>query len=400
MTLDELVATFQRWLHLPDPAPLYAVLGAVAANRMSGDPVWLMLVGPPSSGKSEILQALTALSYVFPAATLNEAALLSGTAEKDRDQKPTGGLLRQIGEFGIIMCKDFTSILSMNREAQRAVLAALREIYDGRWTRRLGSGGGMTLDWKGKVGLIAGCTHAIEGAHAVTAAMGERFILLHMPPLSDEDEREQTQRALTRNHQEARMRTELVRAIRDFWSSTVLPKVPPRLQPSEDDRLAALATLIAHGRSAVERHSYSREIERVPPAEVSTRLFLNLKGLLSGMRVIGVSDAEAWWIVQCAGLDSLPAARRDILVILAQAPQLLTVAEIADQTVYSIATTRRTLEDLQAHGIAACDRSAGRGLERWCLTEWAQTRYQLAFGVVPEISGDPATSDDGSRNVG
>src|SRR5262245_18581752 len=43
--LDQLIATYRRHLHLPDPGPLYAVLGTVAANRMPGDPVWLMLVG-------------------------------------------------------------------------------------------------------------------------------------------------------------------------------------------------------------------------------------------------------------------------------------------------------------------------------------------------------------------
>ena len=48
--LGETVAVFRRWLYLPDPTALYAVLGAVAANRLAGDPVWLLLVGPPGSG--------------------------------------------------------------------------------------------------------------------------------------------------------------------------------------------------------------------------------------------------------------------------------------------------------------------------------------------------------------
>jgi hypothetical protein len=45
-----------------------------------------------------------------------------------RIKTATGGLLRQIGERGILVIKDVTSILSMHREMRSAILAALREI--------------------------------------------------------------------------------------------------------------------------------------------------------------------------------------------------------------------------------------------------------------------------------
>ena len=56
--LAETVGAFRRWLFLPDASPLLAVLGAVSANLREGDPVWLLLVGPPGGGKSEIVQSL------------------------------------------------------------------------------------------------------------------------------------------------------------------------------------------------------------------------------------------------------------------------------------------------------------------------------------------------------
>jgi hypothetical protein len=54
MTVAEVVVAFRRWLHLPDARPLLAVLGTVAANRLEGDSIWLLLVGPPGGGKSEV----------------------------------------------------------------------------------------------------------------------------------------------------------------------------------------------------------------------------------------------------------------------------------------------------------------------------------------------------------
>jgi hypothetical protein len=182
--LARVVLSFERWLYLPDTSPLLALLGTVAANLLPGDPLWLMLVSPPGGGKTELLNAIDGLPNVHPAATLTEGALLSGTPGREREAGSKGGLLREIGDFGIILCKDFGSVLSMNRDARAAVLAGLREIYDGSWTRHVGTGGGRTLHWQGKVGLVGGCTPTIDRHHAVMGAMGERFLLFRLPEVT------------------------------------------------------------------------------------------------------------------------------------------------------------------------------------------------------------------------
>src|SRR6266540_1120167 len=82
--LAALTKAFQARLHLPDLGAVHATLGAVAANRMRGDPVWMLLVGPPSSGKTELVCSLGDLPDVHFAAVFTEAALLSGTGKKDR----------------------------------------------------------------------------------------------------------------------------------------------------------------------------------------------------------------------------------------------------------------------------------------------------------------------------
>jgi len=63
-----------------------------------------------------------------------------------RTPEATGGLLRKLGDHGLLVIKDFTSILSMNRDMRAEVLGAVREVHDGRWSRNVGTDGGQTLD--------------------------------------------------------------------------------------------------------------------------------------------------------------------------------------------------------------------------------------------------------------
>ena len=109
---------FDRWLILHDKTPIYAVLGTVAANLLPGDPVWLGVIGPPSSAKTEILNSISLLPHVVQAATLDGRRVVVRYAEAQRDKGAKGGLLRQLGDFGIISLKDFGSILSMHHETR------------------------------------------------------------------------------------------------------------------------------------------------------------------------------------------------------------------------------------------------------------------------------------------
>lgn len=164
--------TFDKWLPGLDRVPTHAVWAADTANRhLDSDPVWLMLVGGSGIGKTERLMPVAGMPSTIPTSSITgEAALLSASPRKDRANAATGGMLQQVGARGILILKDFTTILSMQRDKRSEVLAALREVYDGRWDRHYGTDGGQVITWQGKVGiLLAGCTTAIDSAHAVLA---------------------------------------------------------------------------------------------------------------------------------------------------------------------------------------------------------------------------------------
>ena len=354
--IDDVLTTFRRWLHLPDPGPVMVTCAVIAANRVvSFDPTWLILVGAAGSGKTEALSATSELDGVHVVATLTEAGLLSGTPRKDTAAGASGGLLREIGEHGIIVLKDFGSILSMHHDARAAVLAALREVFDGNWTRLVGVDGGRRLHWQGRIGLLAGATTVLDQHHAVMAQLGERF-LIHRVIVDDASK--QGHSSLAHHGRERGMRQELADAVAGLFAGLDLSN-PPALSTADTERLVSLAVLVSRARSPVVRDSYRREIELVPDSEAPGRVVGALARLLTGLRLIGASESDAWRLTVKTGLDSMPAARRRALEFLL-AHDAPTTTDVATALGLPNPTAHRILEDLAAHDVIARD-SQGQG---------------------------------------
>jgi len=386
MNLDELISVFRRYMFLPDPGPLEIVLGAIAANLLPGDPVWLLLVGPPSSGKTEILSALSGLPFVHEVSTFTEAGLLSGSTT--RREGATGGLLAELGKFGVIVCKDFTSLLSESPDTRSGLLAALREVYDGSWVRHLGTDGGKRLGWVGKVGLLAGVTETIDRHSAVIGAMGERFILYRVPELVDDQRLSQGRAAMSNvGHQQA-MREELSAAVTAFIGGLKVPSQAPLLPEHEQEALVLLADLATRCRSAVERDARDREVELVPQAELLGRLLATMAQLVSGLRLIGAPDEAIGALVLKAALDNMSKTRRAVVgLVLANPDTHFTVATLADEIGMPTGATARTVDDLTAHGVLT--RNAGRTPYVWKASPWLRRRWSALGTGSPEEAARP-----------
>jgi hypothetical protein len=382
-SLADVEAIFARWIRDPDPLPTRAVLAAYLANRrLDGDPVWLMLVGGSGVGKTERLAPLAVMpDVVLESSITGPAALLSGTGKKERAKDATGGLLRKLPEGGgVLLLKDFTSIIDMHRDARAEVLAALREVYDGRWDRSVGAEGGRTLTWIGHLGLVAGCTTAIDSAHGVISAMGTRFVLIRL-----QGDRHIALSALEHVGCEKPMRDELRAAVAGLLRQ---PAGEPYVVADARDHLAALGSYVALARSPVDRDSQG-EIRLVLDPEAPTRIVKMLAQFWRAAGLLGLSRADAWALVLRIGLDSVPKLRRHVLDYLAAtltAPSTTTIAEAVE---HPSRTTRRALEDLAAHRVVRRLAGGEGKADRWELTE--QTRNWLEVLTVP-VSSDLAMS--------
>ena len=372
---------FDKWLALKDKTPIYAALGTVAANLLPGDPVWLGLIGRrhPQKPKSSIDGAAPERGA---GGNHHRGRAVAGTPNKSRAKGAQGGLLRQIGDFGIIALKDFGSILSMHTETRAEVLAALREIYDGAWTRHLGTDGGRTLAWRGKVGLIFGSTGVIDAHYAVIGAMGDRFLLSRLAPV----DRGQFSRAMKHvGNGTGQMRIELAEAVARLFAGR---KAKPRtISQDEIERIDAAIMLVVRLRGAVARDRQSRDIEAVYGAEGTARIGLTLERLLAGLDTLGVDRKTAMKVVETVALDSVPPSRRRAYEYLHEhRGAWIETKIIAEAMALPKNTVRRVLEELVAYGLATREAAEQGKTDLWCWADWTKDPDPPK---TPKTAGNP-----------
>ena len=402
-TLADVECVFKRWIRDTDLVPTRALLAAYLANQQpDGDPVWLMLVGGSGVGKTERLTALSTMAdVVLESSITGPAALLSGTGRKERAKDASGGVLRKFRDGrGVLILKDFTSIIEMHGEPRAEIMAAFREIFDGRWDRSVGVDGGRTLTWIGRIGLLAGCTTAIDSAHAVLSSMGTRFALVRLR--ADDDVASSVLDHVGREHV---MREQLRDAVRGFLAHP--PGTAHPLDAETHARLAALGSYVARARSPVDRDQQG-EIRLVLDREAPTRIVKMLAQLWRAGGLLGLDRSGAWEMVRRVGMDSVPKLRLVILHYLTACVTSPNTTEIAEAVEHPSRTTRRALEDLTAHGVVQRF-AGGQGVaDRWALTSRATDYLDRIEGTLPVLSASidtplletKITNDDKTGKVG
>jgi hypothetical protein len=385
--LDDVHKAFQKYFHLPDTGVIDVSLATYLANWLPGDPTWTQIIGPPSGGKTEPAMSMRLLDQVRIVSTMTEAALLSGTAAKDIAKGAKGGLLREMGKFGILICKDFTSILSMRAEQRSMLLAHLRDIYDGHMVREVGTDGGRSLLWEGKLGFLAVCTDAIDSHHGVMAAMGHRFLFYRLPESSKRDRQAQALIALKARGQEEAMRKELADLVKRFIGAIDIPEILPELSESDEQFLITLSDFTTQCRSAVERDGFRREIELIHGKELPPRLVKALAHLHEGFRMLGVSTPRTRQLLAKIALDSIPKVRLLLIEKLAETEDSTPTRDLGSAIGYPTETTRRALEDLMAQHVI--ERSGVKtNSHLWKITEDIRADY-WAIKTFSEKSHDP-----------
>jgi hypothetical protein len=281
---------------------------------------------------------------------------------------------------------DFGSVLSLRQDPQAEMMAALRRVCDGRYSRLLGTDGGVKLEWQGKAGCIFGATQKYDSHHAIIGALGDRFLLYRIDAMSDE----QLEKCRLDPKARRLMRQELAQAAADLFASlpNLVPEpekmpTPESMTEAEYDDLAQTIRLVIRLRAGVVRDGYRRDIDDVHDPEGPARLVLALQQLFAGLVLIGISHDAACAAIKQVAFDSAPRHRLKAFQTLTD--DLRSTTEIAAETGLTFAPTKRALEDLAAQGLAVREEEAktlsrGKGGQFVTMVEcWRRTPLAAAL---------------------
>lgn len=311
-TAEEVYEEYQKWLHLPDIDIIDILYGAILANRLPGDPIWLFLVAPSGMTKSELLNSVSAANGIYTVSTLTPQSLASGMVLHGGADP---SLIPKLNNK-VLVVKDFTTILQMYAPARAEVFASLRDAYDRNFKKTFGNG--VTRIYNSKFGIVAGVTPVVEAMMEGEAALGERFVRWSVPgPRSLNDHYDMVRRSVGNVSLEEDMRKALQaianKCLKHSFDTNVI--IDERILR----RLSYVSIIVSQLRGIVPRDRYSKEVTAYPYSEVGTRLCKQFAKMLIGIcmfhRVITPTDHMVDIVVRLASGTIATTISRTISVI-------------------------------------------------------------------------------------
>lgn len=364
--IQELEKRFKEIYYIEGSVTYIRALIAISASAYTaGDPIWLMLIGGAGSGKSEAINILGDIKYCHQISMLTPNTLLSGAKKGKEGKDPS--LLTRLGRNGVILMKDFTTIISMRDDNRRDILAQIREVYDGELTKETGTG--LSLSWRGKLNFIAGSTSSYYEKQKEIDSMGPRFIMYELDELSNDGRKEFLYFAKNNMNDIKAKRGELQDLARETVEEILenLPDELPMINKRINQNLVDLAEFVSRARTPVSR-DFHGNITVVHFKELPARIYSQVYRLGQMFMAIAqmngreeMDKAEEYLLYKFL-LNSIPRQKRDVLYTLFRYKEATTksVAHLLNIETESI---KLWLSDLNAHGI--CERTSTSGRDFW-----------------------------------
>ena len=387
------------------------------AVALDGDPIWMYLVGAPSSGKSTICELLSS-DEIHTRPLSKFTGLVSGSRQ--------GSHLIPMLQGKCVIVKDGTLLLESTPQQLANVYGELRDIFDGSLEAHYRNGVSASFT-NISFGMVIGITERIYSLNM--AALGERFLHCRLETSRDVETRrnekavqsifESTsrtnfegndtgdsrsfpkQRAYTAgflSHLHTRIRTDEV--------------LRPKYTPEDVNLIQALADTIACSRAQAPRSKEFGTSELLYDArpEASTRVVKQLSRLaLCLCYVFGVNSItqQIRCLLTKVALDTSFSRQHNIIRTVALSAAGLTKTAISYQCSIPLETISRRIDDLISLGIlipndTSSRPSRGRTVPTLTCARWIRDAFRLVEdNVLVSFSKDsePKQSNQSSNRV-
>jgi len=363
MTLPELKSELAKYQYLEDTNIIDVTLASIISTRLKlGEPIWIVLIGASSGGKSQILRpmALTDKEFMHRVDDITENTFLSGSNMKSGEPS----LLKRIGTSGIIVVSDLTVIFSKAKETMGTILSQFRMIYDGEMTKFIGTSI-VPLQWKGSLGIIAGSTPSIYANFEEVSDMGERFIYYRM---KEYDSRKATKLALGRKVYGKDL-DNILSGLYSEYIRDIIKSADISITISEEvhDRIIEISSLAEKIRTTISMDWKGDKINRVPVPALPMRVALQLISLARGLSVMRGRelDENDLSIIDWCAYSLANEEKRSVLKILCSLPIGIyaSTTSIADKIGLDTSVTRNVLQNLTA--VSVLERSGTNEGLQW-----------------------------------
>lgn len=388
--MDEPITNFEQ-LHnkykdvflIEDEGVVKLMFAAIMANQFVENPVWVLLVAGPGGGKTALLSTLDKITHkngdqlIWPISDLTVNTFASAAQSSSGESS----LLFRMKPNSVMKFKDFTSILSKNKDARDEIMAQLREIYDGNYAKL--SGNNKDINWEGRFGVLGGVTDIIYEYSRQMSKMGDRFILYQM---KQPDRRAMTRRMLDNSTQFDTKLDQLQMAAKEYIDFVMEHAQPDEMQLKEEtqEQLIDIADFSTRVRSPIIYDDKNGVVQYVPETELPTRMVGQMFAIAYGCMTLRQAEhkhktdapfdmthlqQDEMDIIYKIAFDSIPIKRRMALRELARYKHGVQTAGLATKLNYETTVVRGWMAILNGLGVCKREKQPGPGGDVWVLDE-------------------------------
>ncbi len=344
---------------LPNAEMGLKIVLAVSVSCHFSNPLmlWMLLVGVPSSGKTDLVRLMKDAESTYYLDNLTQNAFISG--ERATKSQKVYDLLPLIDKKCLII-KDWTSIFSLDEKMTKKLLGELVGIYDKEFTKFSSRRG--NISYQSAFSQLGCITPATLNRHTQYMNMvGPRFLCYTMPASTDEDA-EKSYKSIFANTDRSLIEKE-ARLYTSSYLSQLIQK-PFDIKPLNKQmqaylRIAAELMSSCRGivllRSATFKNEGGEEVKYYEVSDVQIEepwravqqiiLLAQYLAFIVGKDEVTIEELS---IIKEVVISSMPADRSQALRTIKEQGGTITAKQLSDSSDRSTKTSRRLLDELTA----------------------------------------------------
>lgn len=376
---------------LPSSQMGLKVVLAVAVSSQFHNPLmlWMLLVGAPSSGKTDLVRLVKDCEITYYLDNLTQNAFISG--ERATRSSKVHDLLPLLDKKCLII-KDWTAIFSLDEKMTRKLLGDLVGIYDKEFTKFSSRRGNVT--YNSAFSQLGAITPATLNKHSgYMNVVGPRFLCYTIPTTSQEDQKlsykiifSHKDRSLTEKEARRYVSSYLKQLSQKSFEIEVFTTDTEHFLQTAAELMASCRGIVVLQSSSFKNEE-GEEIKYYDVSEIQIEepyravqqlIFLSqYLAFVVGKSSVGVEELR---IIKEVVISSMPADRSQAVRFIKHHNGLITAKELSDLSDRSTKTSRRLLDELCA--LKVLEKIKGSGI--------IATDYKISDKFMDFILLDPA----------